>query len=125
MTEYVKDQLTISLTRPEIDLLRELSLELGIKYGSRGGNISGLMRFIANRYAKGDKPFRDSTLEESIFSSMYELAESLVHDLVLREEEATRILRIAAKRRYSGLESHLSDNIILDIVSILFGEKAP
>jgi hypothetical protein len=123
MTERLKEQLCISLTQTDIDLLRELSAEMGIAFGNRGGNISGLMRSIADRFEKGDKPFGGSTFEETVFQDLLLIAESLQQDCHLREGETTAILRLAAKRRYSGLQSQTLDNAILDIVSILFGER--
>ncbi|MCK4782190.1 MAG: hypothetical protein KAV87_00455 [Desulfobacteraceae bacterium] len=119
----MKGQLCISVTETDIQSLRELAIEMGFTFGNRGGSISALIRYIADRYTAGDKLFGGATFEESVFNSLLELAESLQSDCGMCEDEVVEILRKAATRSFNGLQSQALDNIILDIRAILFGDN--
>lgn len=118
----MKEQLCIAVEERHILLLRELAVEMGFKLRNRGGSISALMRFIADRYAKGETPFGSSTFEEHVFQTLLTIAESAQQEFHLGEDETVKILRKAAIRSFDGLQSQSLDNIILDIRAILFGE---
>ncbi len=118
----MKEQICISVTPKHIESLRKLAVEMGFTLGNRGSSISALVRYIADRFDAGEKPYRDRTFEESVFNSLLEVAESLQNDCGLCEDEVVRILRDVTTRRFDGLQSQALDDIILDIRTILFGE---
>ena len=120
----MKEQICISITPKHIESLRKLAVEMGFTLGNRGSSISALVRYIADRFDAGEKPYRDRTFEESVFNSLLELAESLQRDCSLCEDEVVEILLKAATRSFNGLQSQALDDIILDIRVILFGDDA-
>lgn len=121
MSEEERKQICIYLTHGAIPILRDASLRLGVKDGSKG-SVSAIVQYIADRIQQGEDPFGGRTFEEFVFNSLLELAESLQRDLHLGEDETVEILRKAANRSFDGLQSQALDNIILDIRAILFGE---
>lgn len=87
------------------------------------GSISRFMNYLADRLDSGVNPFTRETFEESIFSDLQGVAESLQVDCSLSEKEVADILSQLAQRRYDGLQSQALSDIILDVRAILFGEE--
>jgi hypothetical protein len=123
VSDRERKQVCINLDVANIPVLREASKRLGITQNPNG-SISAIVRHLADRIERGQDPFRGETFEESVSYSLLELAESLQQDVHLGEDEVVEILRRAAIRSFSDLQSQALDDIILDIRAILFGDDS-
>ncbi len=102
------ENVTLSLAvQPNVKpALRKEAARQGFSYGGEG-SISKFMNHLADRLDAGAGPFRGGELKDVLFDDLFAIAESAKQDCSHCEGEVVRILRVAARRRYSDLQSQM------------------